>query len=94
MDELLNNVLIGMPEGTANLQLPDPELRDYYRDEQDRIFWVESPIDENLLSLVKMIMRCNREDKDILDNILYSGVWVEYLVVMFSRCTRQLKQLK
>ena len=65
MDELLNNVLIGMPEGTANLQLPDPELRDYYRDEQDRIFWVESPIDENLLSLVKMIIKCNKEDKDI-----------------------------
>ena len=67
MDELLNNILIGMPEGTANLQLPDPELRDYYRDEQDRVFWVDSSIDENLLSLVKMIMRCNREDKDIPD---------------------------
>lgn len=67
MDGLLDNILIGMPEGTANLQLPDPDLRDYYRDEQDRIFWVDSSIDENLLSLVKMIMRCNREDKDVPD---------------------------
>ena len=40
MDELLNNVLVGIPESTANLQLPDPELRDYFRDEQDRIYWV------------------------------------------------------
>ena len=31
MDELLNNVLIGIPESTANLQLPSPELRDYFR---------------------------------------------------------------
>jgi hypothetical protein len=31
MDEL-NNVLMGISGSTANLQLPDPELRDYYRD--------------------------------------------------------------
>lgn len=67
MDGLFDNILVGMPKGTENLQLPDPDLRDYYRDEQDRIFWVDSSIDENLLSLVKMIMRCNREDKDVPD---------------------------
>ena len=64
MDEILGNVLVGIPESTANLQLPDPGLRDHYRDEQDRIFWVDSQIDESLLELVKMIMRCNKEDKD------------------------------
>lgn len=66
MDEILGNVLVGIPESTANLQLPDPVLRDHYRDEQDRIFWVDSQIDESLLELVKMIMRCNKEDKDKL----------------------------
>lgn len=65
MDEILGNVLVGIPETTANLMLPDPTLRDYYRDEQDRIFWVDSQIDASLLDLVKMIMRCNKEDKDI-----------------------------
>lgn len=64
MDELMN-ILAEVPESTANLQLPDPELRDYYRDEQDRIFWVDDAIDDNLLGLVKMIIRCNKEDKDI-----------------------------
>ena len=59
------NILAEVPESIANLQLPDPELRDYYRDEQNRIFWVDGAIDDNLLDLVKMIMRCNKEDKDV-----------------------------
>lgn len=64
MDGLtLDNVLVGVPESTANMQLPDPNLRDFYRDEQERIFWVDSSIDASLLDLVKMIIRCNREDK-------------------------------
>lgn len=64
MDEILGNVLLGIPESTANLQLPDPDLRDYYRDEQDRVYWVDSQIDESLMKLVKMIIKCNKEDKD------------------------------
>lgn len=64
MDEL-NNLLIGIPEYTANLQLPDPDLRDHYRDEQERIFWVDTEITDSLLDLVEMIIRCNREDKGI-----------------------------
>lgn len=64
MDEFMTNILLGVPESTANLQLPDPELRDFYRDEQDRIFWLDSEITDNALDLVKMIIRCNKEDKD------------------------------
>ena len=63
MDELLNNVLVGIPESTANLRLPDPELRDYFRDEQDRIYWLDTQIDDSTLDLVKFIFRCNKEDK-------------------------------
>lgn len=64
MDEL-NNLLVGIPESVANLQLPDPVLRQMYLDEQDRIFWVDDAINSNLLELVKMIIRCNKEDKGI-----------------------------
>lgn len=63
MDNMLNNVLIGVPESVANLQLPDPTLRDFYKDEEDRIFWLDSEIDADALELVKMIIRCNKEDK-------------------------------
>ena len=59
----LNNVLLQIPESIANLQLPDPDLRDHYLDEQDRIFWVTGEINDGLLDLVRMIIRCNREDK-------------------------------
>ena len=65
MDELLNNILVGIPESTANLQLPDPNLRDYYRDEQERVYWLDSQIDCNTLDLVKYIFRCNKEDENL-----------------------------
>ena len=58
----LNNVLLSIPESIANLQLPDPTLRDYYMDEQDRIYWIDSQIDDTTLELVKFIIRCNKED--------------------------------
>ncbi len=61
--EELANVLLGIPESVANLQLPDPALRDHYLDEQDRVFWVTTQIDDSLLDLVKLIIKCNREDK-------------------------------
>ena len=60
----LENLLASIPDTVANLQLPDPDLRNYYQDEQDRIFWVTGEINDSLLKLVKMIMRCNREDKN------------------------------
>lgn len=63
MENTLNNVLLGVAEPIANLQLPDPNLRDYYRDEEDRIFWIDAEIDASTLELVKMIVRCNKEDK-------------------------------
>lgn len=61
--EELENVLLSIPTSVANLQLPDPDLRDFYQDEQDRVFWVTTEISDSLLDLVKMIIKCNKEDK-------------------------------
>ena len=61
---MLNEILLGVPESVANMQLPDPDLRDYYRYEQDRMFWLDSNVDDNTLDVVKMIIRCNHEDKN------------------------------
>lgn len=60
----LENVLLSIPSSVANLQLPDPDLRNFYQDEQDRVFWVDGEIGDNLLDLVKLIIRCNKEDKE------------------------------
>lgn len=63
MDNVLNGILVGVPESTANMQLPDPILRDYYRDEEDRIFWLDESVGDCATDLIKMIIRCNKEDK-------------------------------
>ena len=60
--EELNNILLGIPENIANLQLPDPTLRNHFRNEQDRIYYLDSQIDDSTLELVKYIFRCNQED--------------------------------
>lgn len=65
MNNILNDLLVGIPDSIANLQLPDPSLRQYYKDEQDRIFYVDDTINENTLEIIKMIMRCNKEDKGL-----------------------------
>ena len=61
--DLLENVLFGVPEKVANLQLPDPDLRDYYKDEVNRIFWLDTDITHLSLDLVRMIIEYNKEDK-------------------------------
>ena len=58
----LGNVILQIPDSVANLQLPDPGLRDHYLDEQNRVYWLDSQIDDSTLGLVKYIIRCNKED--------------------------------
>ena len=62
MDELSTSLLVGIPEHTANLQLPDPNLRDWYLDEKDRIYWLDGQISDEALSLIRFIIKCNKED--------------------------------
>lgn len=63
MNLTLDNLLVGVPESVANMQLPDPMLRNHYRDEAERIFWIDDQINDNTLDLVETIIRCNKEDK-------------------------------
>lgn len=66
MNELaLDYLLAGVPEDVANMQLPNPDLRDFYRDEVERTYWLNDVVGEETLNIVKMIVRCNREDKDM-----------------------------
>lgn len=63
MEGMLDNILVGVEEGIANLQLPDPILRDHYRYEQERIFWLNDSVENCAEDLIEMILRCNKEDK-------------------------------
>ena len=53
----LNNVLLGVASSTANLQLPDPVLRDFYQYEEERVYWLDDQIDDTTLDLVKFIIK-------------------------------------
>ena len=61
----VNKMLFAIPESVENLQLPNPDLLTYYKDEQDRILWIEGEINDGLFELSKMILRYNKDDKDI-----------------------------
>ena len=61
--EEIKNVLDNVPKEVIDATLPMPFIGDYYRDEAERVFWVTDEINDSLLDLVKMIIRCNKEDK-------------------------------
>lgn len=60
-----NMITVEIPKNLADLHLPDPMLLDYYKDSEDRIYWLEGEVDGNTLDLVKTIMRCNKEDAEV-----------------------------
>lgn len=61
----MSDFMVGIPQSIENLQLPDPALLYYYKNYEDRVYWVEGDIDESIMDLSKLILRCNREDKGI-----------------------------
>lgn len=47
------------------MQLPAPELVNYYRLAENRIFYIDFEIDESVLEIQKAILNINLEDKNI-----------------------------
>ena len=58
----MDSMSIILPKETANLQLPDPELRNFYVDLEQRAFWLNEEVTPYLLELIKYIVRWNAED--------------------------------
>lgn len=50
---------------SPNLQLPSPDLRDFYRDEANRVIWIRGEINFDTLDIVRKIMEYNRADAGI-----------------------------
>jgi ATP-dependent Clp protease protease subunit len=59
MQELEN--LFDFTSPIENLQLPAPELLNFYKDVKNRSLWI-GEIDDSLLEFIKLIMNWNRED--------------------------------
>jgi ATP-dependent Clp protease protease subunit len=62
MDEITTT--IEAPEVVLDSTLPSPFIRNYYRDEEERIYRLDHDLSEDDLALVDLILRCNKEDKD------------------------------
>ena len=56
---------IAIPKSVENLNLPAPELVQYYEDLENRTIWIQGEIDGALLDLHSKLKRWNAEDKDV-----------------------------
>ena len=61
----MESMNIILPKEVANMQLPDPQLRNFYADLSNRSFWIDDEINEYLLELIKYIVQWNKEDVKI-----------------------------
>lgn len=61
----LTVIMNDLPLEVANLRLPSPTLRDWYRDEEARIIWLDSEINDDALDVSRRIFYYNKQDKDI-----------------------------
>lgn len=62
---MMNEIAVMLPQNIENLQLPAPELVTYYKNDNNRVFWIEDEIGDGLFEYSKQILRFNQEDKDI-----------------------------
>ena len=56
---------IMLPENLENMQLPAPELVNYYRLSENRIFYVDFEIDMSILEIQKAIICINVADRNV-----------------------------
>ena len=61
----MESMNIILPKEVANMQLPDPQLRNFYADLSNRSFWIDDEINAYLLELIKYIVQWNKEDAKI-----------------------------
>ena len=59
----MEELLVEMPGNLENLALPDPALVTYYRNLEDRTFWISGDIDAGILEIVKNIIMINQRDE-------------------------------
>lgn len=62
-DDFFRNLQIEGP--AATMQLPDPDLAQYWEDLKNRIIWINDEITDEYLDFVSKIIYWNRQDKGV-----------------------------
>lgn len=60
-----NGIRLEIPPQIENMQLPDPDLLQYYKSLDERVIWIDYDVDDTLLSVSKAIIDYNRKDRGI-----------------------------
>ena len=61
----IQELQIALPENLEDIKLPSPELVNYWRLSENRIFYIDYEIDESVLEIQRSIIAINIADKDI-----------------------------
>lgn len=62
---IIQELQIALPENLEDIKLPSPELVNYWRLAENRIFYIDYEIDESVLEIQRSIIAINISDKDI-----------------------------
>ncbi len=60
----MDSISVVIPKSVENLNLPDPELVNFFSDLENRSFWIDDEVSTYLLEVVKYIIKWNEEDRD------------------------------
>ncbi len=63
---LIQGLQIALPANLEDIKLPAPEMVNYWRLAENRIFYIDFEIDESVLEIQRSIIAINIADKDIL----------------------------
>lgn len=62
---LIQELQIALPQKLEDIKLPAPEMVNYWRLAENRIFYIDYEIDESVLEIQRSIIAINIADKDI-----------------------------
>ena len=61
----IEGLQIALPDNLEDIKLPAPELVNYWRLAENRIFYIDFEIDESVLEIQRSILAINIMDRDV-----------------------------